>query len=80
MKIKIKSEFIHSILSIVISLTILFFPIILGKKIMWINYTDCNELTTVGYVATWLWLAVLYGFIVNGVYYFLKRYTDYDND
>ena len=77
MKIKIKSEFIHVILSIVISLTILFFPIILGEKIMWINYTDCNELTTVGYVVTWLWLAVLYSFIVYGVYYFLKRYTDY---
>lgn len=77
MKIKIKSEFIHVILSIAISLTILFFPIILGEKIMWINYTDCNELTTIGCVATWLWLTVLYGIIVNTVYEFLKRYTDY---
>ena len=77
MKIKIKSEFIHVTLSVVISLVILFFPIILGDKIMWINYTDCNELTTVGFAVTWLWLAVLYTIIVNGVYYFLKRYTDY---
>lgn len=77
MKIKIKSEFIHILFSGVIALVIVFLPVIIGDKIMWDNYTDCNELTVVGFVVTSIWLAVLYGFIVNTVHNFLKRYTDY---
>lgn len=74
---KIKSEFIHVVLSGAIALVIVFFPVIIGDKIMWHNYTDCNELTTVGFAVTSIWLAVLYGLIVNTVYNFLKKYTDY---
>ena len=74
---KIKSEFIHVILSIVISLIVVFFPTLLGEKIMWINYTDCNQLSTVGNMVTWFWIGVLYGFVCDGVFDILKRYTDY---
>lgn len=74
---KIKSEFIHVVLSGAIALVIVFFPVFIGEKIMWHNYTDCNELTPIGFAVTSIWLAVLYGLIVNTVYDFLKRYTDY---
>ena len=78
MKIKIKSEFIHITLSVVITLIIVCLPLILGNKIMWKNYTDCNELTPIGYMVSSIWVAVLYIFVFNGVHNFLKMYSEYD--
>lgn len=75
---KIKSEFIHYILSTVIALTIVLFPAILGNKIMWNNYTHCNVLTPVGRLVSYVWLAVIFTFVLNELHNFLKKYTDYE--
>ena len=75
---KIKSELIHITLSVVITLIIVFLPLILGNKIMWKNYTDCNEFTPIGYMVSSIWVVVLYIFVLNGVHKFLKTYSEYD--
>ncbi len=75
---KIKSEFIHIGLSAFISVIIVFFPLLLSKELMWINYTDTNKLTTVGYAVTWVWLIVVYSIVFITICTFLNRYNYYD--
>lgn len=75
---KITSKFIHIFLTLVISWVIVFFPFFVGEEIIWDGYTDCNNLTTVGKVVTFIWLWVFYWFVAYGIFNFLKQYTDYD--
>lgn len=76
---KIKSEFIHIGLSTFISVSIVFFPLLLSKELMWVNYTDTNKLTTVGYAVTWVWLIVVYCCVFSTVYNFLNSNFRFKN-